>query len=117
MSSHDNSEQDRLFCDPWNGSKTPGFRKFKRDFLTGMGATFMHEDDYSLESAVLDTDQGGQAAGADALPAQGQSGYANAVRRRRRRQAKAYERVYAHIDDERLKEMLDAIAANDRRAV
>ena len=29
----------------------------------------MHEDDYSLWQALTDTDQGGQGAGADALPA------------------------------------------------
>ena len=91
--------------------------KFKRDFSAGMGATFLHEDDYSLWQACMDTDQGGQANGADQLPAQGQSGHANAVRRRRRRQMKAYERVYAHVDDERLKEMLSSLPEDDRRGV
>ena len=96
MTSNDNSRSDRLFSDPWNGSRTPAFLKFKRDFSAGMGAMFLHEDDYSLWQACTDTDQGGQGAGADALPAAGQNGHANAVRRRRRRQAKAFERVYTH---------------------
>ena len=117
MTSRDDHKHDRLVCDAWNGSRTPGFLKFKRDFQAGLTALFLHEDDYSVWQALTDTDQGGQAAGADALPAQGQNGHANAVRKRRRRQAKAYERVYAHIDDERLREMLSALPDNDRRGV
>ena len=69
---------------------------------------FLHEDDWSIWQACTDMDQGGQGQGADALPAQGQNGHANAVRRRKKRQAKAFERIYAHMEDERLKEMLDA---------
>ena len=117
MTSHDNSDRNRLFADAWNGSRTPAFLKFKRDFAAGMGATFLHEDDYSLWQACSDTDQGGQGAGADPLPAGGQNGHVNAVRRRRRRQAKAFERVYAHMDDERIKEMLSALPDDDRRGV
>jgi hypothetical protein len=106
MAQHDNNSKITLFCEAWNGSRTLEFLKFKRDFMAGMGAYFLHEDDYSLAKAILDVDQGGQGAGADALPAPGQNGYANAVRRRNKRQAKAYERVYAHIDCESLREML-----------
>ena len=62
-----------------------------------------------------DSDQGGSANGADALPGQAQAGYANAVRRRKKRQARAYEVVYSHITDERIKEMLDALPADGRR--
>ena len=105
MASKDDSPTNRLFTDPWNGSRTPAFLKFKRDFSAGMGATFLHEDDYSLWQACTDMDQGGQGQGADAMPAAGQNGFANAARRRRRRQAKTFERVYAHMEDERIKEM------------
>ena len=120
MSNDSEPKKDYLICEAWNGSRTPGFLKFKRDFMTGMSAIYLHEDDYSLWQACNDSDQGGQAAGADALPAQGQAGHLNAVRRRRRRQAKAFERIYKHIDDERLKEMLSALQVthqpNDRQA-
>ena len=106
----------RLYTEgPWNGSRTPAFLKFKRDFEAGAGAHFLHEDDYSIWQACNDKDQGGQAAGADALPGPQQAGYTNAVRRRKRRQAKAYHMVYMHVDDERLKEMLAALPADDRR--
>ena len=37
------------------------------------------------------------------------------MRRRKKRQAKAYERIYAHIDDERLREMMDSLPDDDRR--
>ena len=80
-------DQPRTLCEPWNGSRTPGFRKFKRDLCTRRGAYFCHEDDYSAAQACLDSDQGGLANGADALPGVGQNGYVNAVRRRKRRQA------------------------------
>ena len=69
------------------------FRIFKRDYAAGAGATFLHEDDYSLWQAMTDTDQGGQAPGADAMPAVNAAGYLNAMRRRKRRQAKGFERV------------------------
>ena len=82
MASKDDSPTNRLFTDPWNGSRTPAFLKFKRDFSAGMGATFLHEDDYSLWQACTDMDQGGQGQGADAMPAAGQNGFANAARRR-----------------------------------
>ena len=65
MASKDENSTNRLFCDSWNGSRTPAFLKFKRDFSAGMGATFLHEDDYSLWQACTDADQGGQANGAD----------------------------------------------------
>ena len=115
MTSRDDTKHERLVCDAWNGSRTPGFLKFKRDLQAGLSALFLHEDDYSVWQAMTDTDQGGQAAGADALPAQGQNGHVNAVRKRKRRQCKAFERVYAHVDDERLREMLSALPDDDRR--
>ena len=56
MASRDEYKTNALFSEPWNGSRTPGFMKFKRDFEAGMSATFLHEDDYSLWQAVTDTD-------------------------------------------------------------
>ena len=63
----------------------------------------------------MDTDQGGQAVGADAMPAVNAAGYLNAMRRRKRRQAKAFERVYAHQEDERIRDLLDDLPNDDRR--
>ena len=80
---------DRLFCDAWRGARTPEFRKFKRDFKASADAMFLHEDDYSVWQAMADTDQGGRDPNADPLPGQNQAGYANAVRRRKRRQKTA----------------------------
>ena len=74
--------------------------------MAGADAFFLNEDDWSLWQACSGMDQGGPAAGADALPALGQNGYQNAVRRRKKRQAKAFQLVYNHVDDERLREML-----------
>ena len=62
--------------------------------------------------AVYGTDQGGDQPNAPALPAQGQNGHLQAVRRRAKRQKKAYELVFNHIDNERLKDMLDDLPDN-----
>ena len=44
--------KDRLVCAAWNGSRTPGFRKFKRDFQAATDAVFLTEDDFSIWSAL-----------------------------------------------------------------
>ena len=113
--SDDDNKRITLFSDRWNGSRTPAFLKFKRDFAAGADSFFMPEDDWSIWQACIDTDQGGLGQGADPFPAQGQNGHANAVRKRRKRQAKAFSIIYQHMDDERLKEMLHALPHNDRR--
>ena len=115
--SDDDNKRFTLFCDPWNGSRTPGFRKFKRDFSTGASALFLHEDDSSIWQTCEDTDQGGGDPNADPLPAQGANGHINAVRRRRKRQAKTFQLIYQHIDDERLREMLTDLPHDDQRGV
>ena len=69
---------------PHDGSRTPKFIKFKRDFQAGADAWFLHDDDYSIWSACDDSDQGGLKPGSDAMPGPNQNGYANCVRRRRR---------------------------------
>ena len=84
MSTYDTDKSKQLICDPWNGSRTLGFLKFKRDFAAGMGAHFLHEDEYSLWQACIDTDQGGNAQGADPMPGANQNGHTNALRRRKR---------------------------------
>ena len=112
-STHGNdSRGPRTYCEPHDGARSPNFLAFKRNFKTGSSAHFLSEDDYSIWQACQDSDQGGNAAGADPLPGPQQAGYANAVRRRKKRQAQAFERVYAHTDDERLREMMDAIPDN-----
>ena len=103
--------KDRLVCAAWNGSRTPGFRKFKRDFQAATDAVFLTEDDFSIWSACNDLDQGGQGPNADPMPGANVAGHLNAVRRRKRRQAKAYQYVYAHIDNERIKELLAMMTA------
>ena len=118
MSTDRDDKAPKLFTEaPWNGSRTPAFRKFKRDIQAGADAYFLHEDENSILQAWLDTDTGGQDPAADPLPAVGVNGHINAVRRRRRRQAKAFSILYNHIDDVRLREMLSAIPRGDRRGV
>jgi len=35
----------KLFTDaPWNGTRTPAFRKFKRDFKVGANGMFLQDD-------------------------------------------------------------------------
>ena len=59
MSRDDDDRSRKLFTDSaWNGSRSPEFRKFKRDFKAGANALFLHEDDYSVWQACIDTDQG-----------------------------------------------------------
>ena len=75
----DGSRGPRRICEPHDGSRTPSFLIFKRNFKTCMDSIFLHEDDYSLWQAVFGTDQGGDDANAPALPAQGQAGHLQAV--------------------------------------
>jgi hypothetical protein len=114
-SRYDDGSKKYLFCDPWNGSKTPAFRKFVRDFRAGADAQFLQDDDHSVWQACIDTDQGGRDPLAEAMPGATQAGYTNAVRRRKRRQNTAFKAIYNHIENERLREMLDALPSDDRR--
>ena len=50
-STDDHYTSNRLFCDPHNGSRSPQFMKFKRDFKTGADAMFLNEDDWSIWQA------------------------------------------------------------------
>ena len=71
-----------------------------------MTGQFSDKDDMdSLWRALIGTDQGGN--DGRALP--GGNAREPAERKRVRRQAAAFSMVYLHIEDERLKEMLDAI--------
>ena len=84
---NDNRNTPRLFCDAWNGSRTPGFRKFVRDFQAGADAQFGQDDDHrhSIWQTCIGADQGGNDPNAEAMPGPNQAGYTNAVRRRKRR--------------------------------
>ena len=105
-------ELGKLICTPWNGSRSPEFKKFQRDLLAGAHAIFLQDDDESVGLAMEDLDAGSPT---NALPGQAQAGYLNAKRRETRRQAKAYHLVYQHTDNERLREMFDALPKNGRR--
>ena len=102
----ENKSRISLVCAPHDGSRSPAFLKFQRDFRAGTQAEFVKDDDYSVWQALNDIDQGGQDPNAPALP--GGNAAAPAQRKRLRRQALAYKMAYAHIDDERIREMLDA---------
>jgi hypothetical protein len=105
-------ELGKLICAAWNGSRSPEFKKFRRDLLSGAYSIFLQDDDESVGLAMENLDSGSPT---NALPGQAQAGYLNAVRRETRRQAKAFYIIYLHIDNERLREMLDALPRNNRR--
>ena len=71
-----------------------------------MSGQFSDKDDMdSLWRALTGTDQGGR----DGRAMPGGNAREPAERKRVRRQAAAFSMVYLHVEDERLKEMLDAI--------
>ena len=72
------SKTDRLICEPWNGSRSPEFRKFERNIKCDLLGYFLPEDECSIWDAMIDMDQGGQANGALAMPGQNQNGHAQA---------------------------------------
>ena len=80
------SKTDRLICEPWNGSRSPEFRKFERNIKCDLLGYFLPEDECSIWDAMIDMDQGGQANGALGMPGQNQNGHAQAMRRRKKRQ-------------------------------
>ena len=106
----------RLYCNTHDGSRTTTFIKFKREFETGASAHYLNDDDYSIWQVLDDTHQGGNGATAPALPAAGAAGHAAATRKHKKRINVAFERVCSHIDDDRLREMMHALPADDRRA-
>ena len=106
----------RLYCNPHDGSRSTSFLKFKREFRTGASAHYLNDDDYSVWQVFADTHQGGNAPGAPAIPGNGVAGHAAAVRKHTKRVNVAFERIYSHMDDDRLREMMDALPADDRRA-
>ena len=110
--SDENKSRISLVCAPHDGSRSPAFLKFQRDFRAGTQAEFIKDDEYSVWQALNDVDQGGQDANAPAMP--GGNALAPAQRKRLRRQALAYKMAYAHVDDERIREMLDALNTPDR---
>ena len=101
-----------LVCAPHDGSRSPAFLKFQRDFRAGTQAEFVKDDEYSVWQALNDIDQGGNDPNAPPMP--GGNALAPAQRKRLRRQALAYKMAYAHIDDERIREMEKVIARGDR---
>ena len=104
-STTDDNYRKKLFCDPWPGGRGPGFDKFKRDVQAGADELYMPEDDDYIWDAMNDVDTGGQGANAPALPAPGAGGHPAAVRKRKKRQKKAFEIVYTHVDNERIKDL------------
>ena len=115
MSSTDQNTSNTLFTSsPFDGIKGAQWHQFEQAFKAGADAEFLGEDDESIWEACTDVDTGGNGAGATAMPAAG-AALAKAQRLRKKRQAKAYKFVYRHVDDERIKELLNALPMDDRR--
>ena len=111
-----NNHKPRRYCDPHDGSRTHYWRVFERNFRVGASADFMREDEHSIWSVIDDTHQGGLAVGAPALPGHAQAGHAAAARRQTVRVAVAFARIYDHINNEHLREMMVALPNDMRRA-
>ena len=115
MSSTDQNTSNTLFTSsPFDGIKGQRWHQFVQAFKAGAAAEFLGEDDESIWDACTDVDTGGNGVGATAMPTAG-AALARAQRMRKKRQAKAYKLVYKHVDDERIKELLDALPMDDRR--
>ena len=115
MSSTDQNSSNTLFTSsPFDGIKGQRWHQFVQAFKAGAAAEFLGEDDESIWDACTDVDTGGNGVGATAMPTAG-AALAKAQRLRKKRQAKAYRLVYKHVDDERIKELLDALPMDDRR--
>ena len=92
--SDDRNGKFTLFTTPYSGARSADFKIFERNLAASAAGQYLHEDDYSTWQAMIDTDQGGQDPNADAMPAQGQAGRANAVRKRLKRQNNAFSVVF-----------------------
>ena len=115
MSSTDENKSNTLFTSsPFDGVKGQRWHQFEQAFKAGAAAEFAGEDDESMWDACIDIDTGGNGTGATPMPAAG-AALAKAQRLRKKRQAKAYKFVYRHVDDERIKELLNALPMDDRR--
>ena len=115
MTSTDQNSSNTLFTSsPFDGIKGQRWHQFVQAFKAGAAAEFLGEDDESIWDACTDVDTGGNGVGATPMPAAG-AALAKAQRMHKKRQAKAYKLVYRHVDDERIKELLDSLPMDDRR--
>ena len=115
MSSTDQNSSNTLFTSsPFDGIKGQRWHQFVQAFKAGADAEFCHEDDDSIWEACIDIDTGGNGTGATPMPTAA-AALEKAERKRKKRQAKAYKLIYKHIEDERIKELLDALPRDNRR--
>ena len=115
MSSTDQNTSNTLFTSsPFDGIKGQRWHQFVQAFKAGADAEFCHEDDDSIWEACIDIDTGGNGTGATPMPTAA-AALEKAERKRKKRQARAYKLIYKHIEDERIKELLDALPRDNRR--
>ena len=100
-----NNNNSKLRCDLHDGSRSSSFLKFCRNFKTAMKAEFLKDDDFCLWEAMTGYDQGG----VHGRPLPGGTALRPTQVKLVKRQAAAFAAIYMHIDDERLRDMLDAI--------
>ena len=48
----------KLLCEPYDGTRSTRYLKFRRDIKNGASAKFLDSDDYSVWSAMIDMDLG-----------------------------------------------------------
>ena len=51
MSTQDDKSDNKLVCEPHDGTRTPEFLIFKRNFKSAASAIYLHEDDDVLDAS------------------------------------------------------------------
>ena len=98
-----------LLTAPHDGSRGTAFLEFERRFKSNMIAEFIGDEDFSAWECCIGMDQGGNGEGAPAMPALNANNRDQLIRKRIKRQAFAYKLVFRHINDPRLRELLNEI--------
>ena len=102
-----------LLTAPHDGSRGASFLEFKQRFKSNMIAEFIGDSDWSAWETCIGADQGGGGQGAPNMPAINAQDHGAAVRNRIKRQAFAYKLVFRHINDPRLRELLNELGNPD----
>ena len=94
-----------LLTEPHDGTRGHSFEEFKARFKSNLLAEFLKDDHYSAWDAVMGTDQGSP--NGPAMP--GGANLAGAQLKLRKRQTNAYKLIFQHINDPKIRELLNAI--------
>ena len=90
---------------PYDGSRGPAWRLFKRDFLAKARGKFSRDDQNSWHACFLKIDQGGTGVGAPAAV-----GTADGQRKQAVRRGQAFDWLYSFISCDDLRQLLSDLA-------